>query len=89
MKKISLLRNPLSSTLLALLVMFFWGSLFPMIKIGYNAFGVDTSNVASILLFAGLRFLLCGAVLITVSGARMKRLEFPRDARSRPSCSSH
>ena len=69
MKKISLLRNPLSSTLLALLVMFFWGSLFPMIKIGYNAFGVDTSNVASILLFAGLRFLLCGAVLITVSGA--------------------
>ena len=77
MKKISLLRNPLSSTSLALLVMFFWGSLFPMIKIGYNAFGVDTSNVASILLFAGLRFLLCGAVLITVSGARMKRLEFP------------
>ena len=77
MKKISLLRNPLSSTLLALLVMFFWGSLFPMIKIGYSAFGVDTSNVASILLFAGLRFLLCGAVLITVSGARMKRLEFP------------
>ena len=28
MKKISLLRNPLSSTLLALLVMFFWGSRF-------------------------------------------------------------
>lgn len=77
MKKAALLRNPLSSTLLALLVMFFWGSLFPMIKIGYSAFGVDTSSVASILLFAGLRFLLCGAALIAVSGVRMKRLEFP------------
>lgn len=66
--------NKKSSTLLALLVMFFWGSLFPMIKIGYQAFGVNTSSVPSILLFAGMRFVLCGGAFMVVIALRGRKI---------------
>ena len=46
---------------LALLVMLLWGSLFPMVKLGFAAFSVVTTG--DILLFAGVRFLVCGAVI--------------------------
>lgn len=42
----------------ALLVMLLWGSLFPMVKLGYGAYNV--SSVGDILLFAGIRFTICG-----------------------------
>ena len=35
-------KNGIKTILLALLVMALWGSLFPFIKIGYNAFGETT-----------------------------------------------
>ena len=46
--------------LLALLVMLLWGSLFPMVKLGFSAFSVVSTG--DILFFAGLRFVICGAV---------------------------
>lgn len=49
------------SMLSALLVMLLWGSLFPMVKLGYNAYNLVTTGV--ILLFAGIRFTICGAVI--------------------------
>lgn len=45
----------------ALFVMFLWGSLFPMVKLGYSAYGIDTTG--DILLFAGIRFTVCGIVI--------------------------
>lgn len=50
-------------TLKALLVMILWGSLFPMVKLGYSAFEIDTSSVSQILLFAGIRFTICGLAI--------------------------
>ena len=52
---------------LCLLVMLLWGSLFPCIKLGYRAFGTDTSSVPSLILFAGIRFLICGTALAVIS----------------------
>ena len=46
---------------LALLTMLLWGSLFPTVKLGFSAFSVN--NTADILLFAGIRFVICGAVI--------------------------
>lgn len=46
---------------LAVAVMLLWGSLFPCVKLGYKAFSV-TSN-SDILLFAGVRFVICGALI--------------------------
>ncbi len=50
-----------SSIILTLLVMLLWGSLFPMVKLGYSAY--EIAGVGSILLFAGVRFTVCGAVI--------------------------
>ena len=46
---------------LALLTMLLWGSLFPMVKLGFSAYQVRTT--ADILLFAGIRFVLCGGII--------------------------
>ena len=43
--------------------MMLWGSLFPFIKIGYRVFGIDTGNTADILMFAALRFAVCGIIV--------------------------
>ena len=42
-------------------VMLLWGLLFPMVKLGYRFFGI--ASTGDILTFAGLRFLVCGAVI--------------------------
>lgn len=49
------------SMLYALLVMLLWGTLFPMVKLGYNAYNIITTG--DILFFAGIRFTVCGAFI--------------------------
>lgn len=41
--------------------MLLWGSLFPMVKLGFSAY--EVKGTADILLFAGIRFVICGAVI--------------------------
>ena len=43
---------------------FLWGSAAPAIKIGYQLFRIESSDTASILMFAGIRFLLAGFLVI-------------------------
>ena len=50
--------------------MLLWGSLFPMVKLGFSAYEVNTT--ADILLFAGIRFVLCGVVICVFSAIREK-----------------
>ena len=47
--------------------MVLWGSLFPFIKIGYEAFRIDTNSIPDILVFAALRFLACGIILCAIA----------------------
>ena len=49
------------SILYALVVMLLWGTLFPMVKLGYGAFGIESTG--DILFFAGVRFTICGALI--------------------------
>lgn len=49
------------SMLYALLVMLLWGTLFPMVKLGYGAYNIVTTG--DILFFAGVRFTICGALI--------------------------
>lgn len=74
---VKLFQNKKTSLLLALVNMFFWGSLFPMIKIGYRAFAIDPFYVASVLLFAGVRFVICGILLTAIFGQKNGRLIVP------------
>ena len=60
--------NKKTSLLLALFTMLLWGSLFPMVKLGFREYGVST--IADILLFAGIRFVICGAIICLLAAAK-------------------
>lgn len=45
----------------ALIVMLLWGSLFPVVKMGFEAYNIV--SLADILYFAGVRFTICGAAV--------------------------
>lgn len=49
--------------LLSLVVMVLWGSLYPCIKLSYGAFSINSGSVPDILLFAAVRFLICGGFI--------------------------
>lgn len=49
----------------------FWGSAFPFIKMGYRLFAIDSADTASILCFAGVRFML-GSLLVLLAGALLE-----------------
>lgn len=51
--------------LISLLVMLLWGLLFPLVKLGYQAFGITA--IGDTMAFAGMRFLVCGAVITVVA----------------------
>ena len=62
-KKIDL--TDMKTVLLAAgLCCFLWGSAAPSIKIGYRLFQIDSADTASILMFAGIRFVLAGFLVI-------------------------
>ena len=56
--------------ILPLIPMVLWGSLFPFIKIGYEAFSIDQESVPDILVFAAMRFTVCGIIVCLIGAAR-------------------
>lgn len=56
--------KPVGIGLLACLCCFLWGSATPAIKIGYEWFGIGAGDVASRILFAGVRFTLAGVLAV-------------------------
>ncbi len=75
--KRNIFSNKITAVILAMIVSILWGTLFPTIKIGYRAFGIDNTRVASILLFAGMRFLISGIILVSADSIKKKRLCLP------------
>ena len=49
---------PAAAVALAVLCNILWGSAFPFIKMGYRLFVIDSADTASILCFAGVRFMM-------------------------------
>ena len=80
----NLMKTKLGCTVLALLAMFLWGSLFPIVKIGYDSFGVDANDIPSIFIFASLRLIICGIALIAMEAIREKRVEIPKGKALKP-----
>ncbi len=57
--------NKTKNIFLTLLVMLLWGSLFPVVKMGFDAYNIVTAG--DILFFAGVRFLICGLIIMLYS----------------------
>lgn len=54
-----------------------WASASPCIKLGYEFFSIQSSDTASILLFAGIRFALSGILVILAGSLLQKKFLFP------------
>lgn len=61
----------------ALICCAFWGSAFPCIKLGYEMTQIDTSDTASIILYAGTRFTLAGIIAVILGSVIQRRLIYP------------
>ena len=55
-----------------------WGSAFPCVKIGYKLFEIDTSSPQSLILFAGTRFSLAGALVIAFGSVSKRKFLIPK-----------
>lgn len=55
-----------------------WGSAFPCIKIGYKLFNIASKDVASQMLFAGIRFFLAGIITIIIGSIFKGKFLIPK-----------
>ena len=56
---------------------FLWGSAFPCVKIGYELFAIDATDVPSILVFAGMRFVIAGLMVAVGMSVAQRRAFVP------------
>jgi len=71
------MQNKAKTVLLSLAVMLLWGSLYPCIKLSYAAFSIDSGSSADILLFAAIRFLICGSFISCFCFCTRRQLSQP------------
>ena len=76
--KSSYLQNTLVVCFLATICCVLWGSAFPCVKIGYQLFSVDSHDVATQILFAGMRFTLAGFLAIILGSIINHQILLPR-----------
>ena len=69
--------NKVTSVIIAVIVCALWGSLYPFVKIGYSAFQIVSSDIPTIMLFAGCRFVVSGVMLFTFYSSREKKVSIP------------
>lgn len=63
----SLFRRPLWVTLFALTAAVLWGFAYPLIKLGFAEFGITPEMTGGKMLFAGIRFLISGLVILAIA----------------------
>jgi drug/metabolite transporter (DMT)-like permease len=70
--RISIFQRPVWVVVFALTAAIAWGWAFPLIKVGFSAFGITADMTGSKMLFAGIRFAVAGLIVLSVarSGGR-------------------
>lgn len=69
--KLPLFQRPVWVVVFALTAAVAWGWAYPLIKLGFEEFGISQSMTAGKMLFAGVRFVLAGLVVLAIAaGAR-------------------
>ena len=76
------LRSTKLVILLCTLCCMLWGSAVPIIKIGYQLLKIESSDIASQILFAGIRFFLSGVLTVIIGSIISKSFIYPRSAAS-------
>ena len=65
--KISIFQKPAWVVVFALTAAIAWGWAFPLIKLGFGAFGITADMTGSKMLFAGIRFAAAGLIVLSVA----------------------
>ena len=65
--RITIFQRPGWVVVFALTAAMAWGWAFPLIKIGFNAFGITADMTGSKMLFAGIRFAAAGLIVLSVA----------------------
>ena len=65
--KISIFQRPVWASVFALTAAIAWGWAFPLIKVGFNDFGITPDMTGSKMLFAGIRFAVAGLIVLSVA----------------------
>lgn len=73
-----IMQNLVVVILLATICDLLWGSAFPCIKLGYQYFDIPSSETATQILFAGVRFTLAGVLVILFMSAVKRTFLRPR-----------
>ena len=71
-------KRPYKLYILAILCTILWGSAIPLIKLGYAVFDIATDATADKLLFAGIRFLGAGLIILVPYFIFCKKMRLPR-----------
>ena len=77
----SIFQRPAWVVVFALTAAIAWGWAFPLIKIGFNAFGITTDMTGSKMLFAGIRFAAAGLIVLSVArgSGRSFKMDIKKD----------
>ena len=76
MQKEHFLKKTVIVCLLAMICCVLWGSAFPGIKIGYKLWNIDIKDMASQIVFAGVRFFLAGVLTIIIGSVLQRNILF-------------
>lgn len=78
--KISIFQRPAWVVVFALTAAIAWGWAFPLIKVGFGAFGITTDMTGSKMLFAGIRFAAAGLIVLTVARSNGRSFRASRNS---------
>ena len=63
----SIFQRPLWVAVFAFTAAFLWGWAYPLIKLGFDEFGITQDMTGSKMLFAGIRFCMSGMIILTLA----------------------
>lgn len=77
---VSVFRRPMWVACLAATAAFAWGLAYPFIKMGFAHFAITPEMTGSKMLFAGVRFTICGLLILSVAAATGRTMGVRRRA---------
>lgn len=78
------LSNPFVVALGAVFCCALWGSAFPLIKIGYRLYEIDSADTGAQILFAGIRFAFAGIFTILIGSLLERKFLLPQKGMGKP-----
>ena len=76
---ISIFQRPLWVSIFALTAAIAWGWAYPLIKMGLDEFGIKPNMPGSKMLFAGIRFLISGLIILVIAQVTHRKFGIRRD----------